>query len=443
MLKLSDSKSLSKLWVVLSSILIVFASGHSIDAAELPWPDRSGPTLNGHAAADDARGLPTEWSGASGKNIAWKFAFEGEGHSSPVVGEGRVWFTSGTKDGKQQFIYALDEKTGKVLHHKLLFENEDPEPLSNGINNYASPSCVLEKGVVYASFGTYGNAKLDAKTAEVIWQRRDINCRHFRGPGSSPILFDDLLILTMDGIDQQFVTALSKQTGETVWRTDRSTDYGDLDEKGNPKAEGDLRKAYGTPALVEVDGRWQIISIGSRAGFGYDARTGEEIWTFTHGNFNAAAKPTFIDDLALVNTGDRGAHQLAIRLDASTKGNINKTHIAWDRPRGNARLASPLVVDGRLYMVTDNGVCVCLDARTGEEVWKDRLGGTFVASPVFANGLIYAFNEEGATVIFKTGDTFELVARNELPDGGRASPAVANGALFLRSFTTLYKIAQE
>lgn len=425
------------------AFLLLFLVPGFVFAGELPWPDKDGPNFDGTVPAKHARGLPVQWDAASGKNIAWSVPIPEHGHSTPVIGEGRIWLTSATEDGKQQFIHAIDEKSGKVLHHKLLFENADPEPLNNPINTYASPSCVLEPGVVYVHFGTYGTAKLDAETAEVIWQRRDINARHFRGPGSSPVLFENLLILTFDGVDQQYLTAINKDTGKTVWRTDRTTDYGDLDENGVPKREGDLRKAYSTPGLVTVNGETQVVSCGSRAAFGYDARTGRELWTITHDDFNAAARPAFIDDLAIINTGSRGANLLAVRLNETTRGDVTDSHIVWNRTKGNSRLSTPALAEGRLYFVSDNGVVTSVDARTGEEIWKGRIGGNHVASPIVANGQVYFCDEDGVTSVLSAGDEFEIVARNKTADGTRASFAAAEGAIFLRTFTMLYKIEKD
>lgn len=409
----------------------------------LPWPDRGGPTTNGIVAAKDAKNLPTEWNEKSGKNIAWKVPLEGEGHSTPVIGAGKIWFTAATPDGTKQYLYCLSEKTGEVIHHNLLFENADPEPLGNNINTYASPSCVLEQGAVYIHFGSYGTAKVDPETANVIWQRRDLEGRHFRGPGSSPVIYKDLLILTFDCIDQQYLVALDKKNGETIWRTERTTDYGDLDENGLPKREGDLRKGYSTPGLVEVNGKTQVVSVGSRAAFAYDAATGKELWTITHDDYNAAARPSFYQGHAILNTGSRGANLLAVKLDGSTKGNVDKTHVVWNRERGNSRLATPLLYEELIYMVTDNGVAICIDAATGEEVWTDRVGGTFVASPIVANGLLYFCNEEGVTTVVRAGRKFDLVAKNQLEEGMRASPAVANGAIYLRTFGHIYKIEKN
>jgi outer membrane protein assembly factor BamB len=416
------------------------ASQPSTYAQRLSWPDKSGPTFDGHVAAQDAKGLPTAWDEAAGRNIAWKVKLEGEGHSTPVIGQGRVWFTAATRDGKKQFVYAIDADSGRVLHHKLLFENEKPEPLGNEVNTYASPSCVLEADAVYVHFGTYGTARLDPRTADVVWQRRDINCRHFRGPGSSPVLFEDLLILTYDGIDQQFLTALDKATGKTVWRTERSTNYRDTGPNGRPIGDGDFRKAYGTPSLVQVGERWQLISVGSKAAFGYDARTGKEIWTVEHPDFNSSARPLFFRDMALLGTGS-AAHLIAVRLGPSTLGNVTKSHVAWTRTRGNGKLPSPVVVGERIFQVTDGGVANCIEAATGKELWSKRLSGTFVASPIVAGELLYICDERGTTHVVKAADTFEAVSESKLKEGVRASPAVASGAMYLRTSGHLYKIA--
>lgn len=409
----------------------------------LPWPGKSGPFANGNVPPKSAGEIPVQWSEASGENIAWKIPLEAQGHSTPVVAEGRIWFTAANEDGTKQFIYCVRQADGEVLHHKLLFENEDPEPLGNPINNYAAPSCAAEPGAVYVHFGAYGTARLEPESAEVVWQRRDIKVRHFRGPGSSPVIHENLLILTFDGIDKQFVTALDKSTGETVWRTARTTDYGDLDENGQPQREGDLRKAYSTPAIADVEGRVQVISVGSRAAFGYDAYTGEEIWTVRHDDFNAAAQPLVYRDLVIMNTGGRGANILAVKLDETTRGDVTETHVVWDRPRGNSRLSFPVLADGRIYFVTDAGVANCVDAETGKEVWTGRLGGNYIASPLVAKDRVYFFSIEGTTTVARAGNAFEVISKNELQEGMRASPAAADGALFLRTHGHLYKIASE
>jgi len=424
------------------AVLTTVISGCSAAAfaADLPWPEKSGPTADGHAAAADIVGLPTEWSET--KNIAWKIPLEGEGHSVPVIGDGRIWFTSADHEGHKQYVYCVDPATGKVLHHKLLFENEKPETLNNPVNTYASPSCVLEHDALYVHFGSYGTAKLDPTTAEVVWQRRDMPARHYRGPGSSPLVFENLLILTFDGVDRQYITALDKQTGKTVWETKRSHDYKDLNEQGIPRGEGDYRKAYNTPNIVMVGGQPQLISIASRAAFGYDPRTGREIWVLEHPNMNAAPRALFLPGLAIINSGSEGSNLYGLKLDASTQGNVTKSHIAWHRAKGNSALSSPVLVGKNVYHVTNQGVICCVNGETGEEIWKQRVGGAFCASPVVAGDLIYFCDEKGKTTVISAADEYKEVAVNELEDGLRSSPAIAGGALYLRTFKSLYKIAK-
>lgn len=406
-----------------------------------PWPTKTGPFRNGNAHPAHSKGVPVTWNEATGENIAWKIKLEGAGHSTPVIGDGRIWLTSATTDGSEQFVYCIDASGGNVLHHKLLFENSDPEPLGNAINTYASPTCVLDGDAVYVHFGTYGTARLDAATADVVWQRRDIRVRHFRGPGSSPVLVDGLLILSFDGIDKQFLTALDADTGKTVWTTHRSTDFNDLDEDGQPIREGDLRKAYSTPAIMEVAGRKQVISVGSRAAFGYDLRTGEEIWTIEHDDYNAGTRPIPYGETVVINTGSRNANLLRLRLDSTTRGNVTRSHELWNRPTGNSELPFPVLCEDRIYFVTDNGVATCVDAATGKEIWKKRIGGDYTASPIIANDLVYFFNDKGKGTVVRASDDYEVVAVNHLNEGMRASPAIAYGALYLRTFGHLYKIA--
>jgi outer membrane protein assembly factor BamB len=424
----------------------VFATGLALAqpaVTPLFWPDRQGPTHNGIVPEAEAANLPLEWNEASGKGIAWKTPLEGLGHCSPVIGGDMIWFTAATEDGHKMFLYGINRHDGKILHHKLLFENEAPEELGNPLNNYAAPSCVLEANALYVHFGTYGTAKLDPKTAEVIWQRRDINVRHFRGPGSTPVIFENLLILTFDGIDQQFVTALDKTTGKTVWKTNRTTDYGDLDAQGKPTRDGDLRKAYGTPTLMKVGDTTQLISVGSRAAFGYDAKTGKELWTIKHAEFNASARPLYLGNIAYINTGSDRAHLLGVKLDATAKGDITTSHVIWDREKRNAALSSPVLVNGYIFQATGAGVGVCVNLETGKEVWEERLApGKYIASPIATKDRLYFMSDAGEVTVIAAGPEFKVLAQNKFESPVTASPAVAEGVIYVRTKTHLCKITK-
>jgi outer membrane protein assembly factor BamB len=400
--------------------------------------------LDGIAAAEDAQGLPTDWTFTD--NVVWKTRLHDEGHSSPVVLEGKIWLTAATPDGTKQFIIAIDEQTGEILHDRLLFENEEVEPLggAQGFNNYAAPSCVLAPGAVYVHFGSYGTAKLDAQTADVIWQRRDLKCQHFRGPGSSPVLDQNKLILTFDGVDQQYTVALDTTTGETIWRADRSTDYGDLGDDGQPLRDGDMRKAYCTPLIIKVGDQTQVLSVGARAMQSYEIETGREIWTLRHNSYNAGIRPLWIPELELVvvNTGSRGAQHVAVKLDETTQGDITDSHVVWVREHGNPRFAKPIEHAGLIFQVTDNGVLSCVDAANGDEVHKHRLSGDYRASPILAGELLYFLNENGLGSVVKANRECETLAVNDVPEmATTACPAVSGGALFVRGKEFLFKIA--
>jgi outer membrane protein assembly factor BamB len=408
------------------------------------WPAKGGPTHDGIVPAADVARIPLAWDGASGKNIAWRTPLEGLGHSSPVIGGDMIWFTSATADGTKQFVYGIDRHSGKIVHHQVVFENAAPEELGNPINNYAAPSPVLEEDALYVHFGTYGTARIDPATGKKVWERRDINARHFRGPGSSPIIYGDLIILTFDGIDQQYVTALDKKTGKSVWKTARTTDYGDLDKEGKPTRDGDMRKAYHTPGVFEMGGKEVLVSIGSRAAFGYELATGKELWTIRHGGFNAAIPPLRFQDMLILNTGSERAHTICVRIDDKMSGDITDSHVLWDREKRNASEAAPVVVNGTLYQTTRGGIVSAADVKTGKDLWDDRLAGKHVPAPLVLGDKMLFCNDRGECFLVRASpEKFEILGQNQLGEQITASPAEADGALYIRSSGALYKIATK
>ncbi|HPD17824.1 MAG TPA: PQQ-binding-like beta-propeller repeat protein [Planctomycetota bacterium] len=403
------------------------------------WPQFRGPLGNGHAAAPgDGKplGLPLRWSET--ENIAWKTAIPHRGWSSPVVLGGQVWLTTATTDGHDFFAVCVDAETGKFLFNERLFHSDKPEPLGNNVNCYGSPTPVIEPGRAYIHFGSYGTACLDTAAFKVLWERTDLPCRHYRGPGASPILFEDLLILSFDGVDVQYLAALDKKTGRTVWKTDRTTEWDDLDADGKPKIEGDFRKSFTTPLVFEAGGVVQMISPGSKACYSYDPRTGKELWHVRHTAHTSVLRPLFSHGLAIFCTGLGGPQLWAVRPDG--RGDVSATHVAWKATQGAPRTPSPIIVGDLLYMVEDSGLLTCLEVATGKEVWKERLGGNYAASPIYADGRLYLCSQQGKTTVLKPGRIFEVLATNTLESGFMASPAVAGRALFLRTRTHLYRI---
>jgi outer membrane protein assembly factor BamB len=420
--------------------VLALALAAACAAAEVPagWPEFRGLWGNGLATLPGAppRGLPVRWSET--ENVKWKTEIPFRGWSTPVVLGNQVWLTTATLEGTDFFAICVDADTGKIVFNEKLFHADNPEPLSNNVNCYASPSPVIEPGRVYISFGSYGTACLDTATGKPLWERRDLVCRHFRGPGSSAILFEDLLILTFDGVDVEYLAALDKKTGKTVWKTDRTTKWNDLDAQGKPVREGDFRKAFSTPLVIDVGGKPQLISAGSKSLFSYDPRTGRELWSIRHTAHTAVLRPVFGRGLVVFCTGLGKPELWAVRPDG--QGDVTATHVVWKLEKGAPKTPSPIIVDDLLYLVGDDGVGMCLEVATGKEVWKERIGGNFAASPVYADGRLYFFNQQGKAVVLKAGRTYDALATNTLESGCMASPAVSGKALFVRTKTHLYRL---
>jgi len=389
------------------------------------WPDFRGPVGQGHS---DATSLPLNWS--ESENIRWKIVIPGKGWSTPVVWEQQIWLTTATDDGKKLWALCLNRESGLIEREVLVFSVETPQPI-NALNSYASPSPVVDAERVYVHFGTYGTAAIDRNGGQVVWTRNDLKLDHKEGPGSSPILDGDRLILTCDGMDVQYVTALDVRTGATVWRTDRSIDL--------TAHQPDLRKAYSTPLLTKIAGKPQLISPGAHAVYGYEAQTGKELWRFQYSGFSNVARPVVDDEHVYINTGYMKPQTLAIKLGG--RGDITDTHLVWKNTQGNPNKPSPLLVDGLLYLVSDNGgVATCLEAKTGEKVWSKRLGGNFSASPLYADGRIYLCDQDGKTYVLKPGREYVELALNEVSDGFMATPVAVGNALYLRTKSHLYRV---
>ncbi len=410
--------------LILHSAVLVISL---VSPALAQWPQFRGPQGDGQA---DNQSLPLAWDEQT--NITWKTPIHGRGWSSPVILGNQIWLTTATADGKQMFALCVDRTTGEIIHDVKLFDVTNPREIHK-LNSYASPTPVIEQGRVYIHFGSYGTACLDTETGAKLWERRDLPCDHFRGPGSSPMLHGDKLIIHYDGFDVQYVVALNKQTGETLWKTDRSNDYG--------TENGDFKKAFCTPIVIEVDGREQLISPGSKAAFAYEPETGKEIWHVTFSDFSSTARPLYGEGLVFINTGFGKADLIAV--DPTGTGDVTGSHVAWTEEKSIGSKPSQLLVDGLIYVIDDAGVASCLEAKTGEKVWSARVGGNFSASPIHADGKIYFCSQEGKTTVIAAGREFKVLAENELDAGFMASPAAADDALFLRTETHLYRIEKR
>jgi outer membrane protein assembly factor BamB len=373
-----------------------------------------------------------------GENVRWKTPIPGKGWSSPVISGNRIWLTTSKEDGTELSVVCVDRETGKILQDEVLFQVANPQ-FCHKFNSYASPTPVIAGGKVYVSFGSPGTACLEESTGKKLWERTDFVCNHYRGAGSSPIIWGELFIMNFDGSDAQYVVGLDKNTGKTVWRTDRSVDFQDLDAHGKPGGEGDYRKAFATPTIVEWEGKPQLISSGAKAHYAYDPTNGRELWRLEErGQHSASTRPLVSNGVAFIQTGFGKPQLLAVRLGGG--GVLEESQIDWRVKKGVPSKPSILLINGLLFMVDDSGIANCVDAKTGEVIWTQRIGGNFSASPVYVDGRIYTFNEEGKVAVIAPEREFKLLGEGKFEDGFMASPAIAGNALFLRTKTALYRI---
>ena len=428
-------------WSGFSPIFVSVLLALGSPSVRADWPEFRGPRGDGKVSVPgDTKpiGLPLRWSETN--NIKWKTEIPYRGWSTPVVMGGQVWLTTATVEGHDVFAICLDKDSGKILFNEKVFHSDNPEPLGNGasMNCYATPSPVIEAGRVYVHFGSAGTACLDTKTGKTLWKRADLPCRHYRGPSASPVLFENLLLLTFDGADLQYTAALDKQTGATVWKTNRSVVWNDENVPGPMAKDGDLRKSHGTPLIATVGGKPQLISVGAKASYGYDPRTGHELWRVEYNDWSSAPRPLFDQGLAFIVTGLTKKELWAVKPDGH--GNVTDTHVAWKLTTHVGKYASPLLVDGLIYTAAEESFVTCAEAATGQVVWTERIGGKYAASPIYADGRLYFFSQDGTTTVLKPGRTFEVLATNALDGGFMASPAADGKALYLRTRTHLYRV---
>jgi outer membrane protein assembly factor BamB len=409
---------MKRLAVLFASLLFANAA-HAED-----WPEYRGPTGQGHYAG---KGLPIEWSDT--KNVAWKEAIPGAGWSSPIVFKGRIYLTTAVPGGKakDQSLCALcfDAATGKRLWQKEVFRQDGKKaPNIHKKNSHASPSPLTDGKRLYVHFGHQGTAGLDFD-GNVLWRNTELRYSPVHGNGGSPILVDDRLVFAIDGGDKQFLAALECASGEVLWKTDR-------------KCTAYKKFAFGTPLLITVDGKLQIVSPASHAVIAYNPADGKELWRVTHDGYSTVPRPVFGHGLVFFSTGYDDPTLMAIRADGT--GDVTKSHVAWSTPKGAPLTPSPLLVGDELYTVSDGGIVGCRDARSGKVHWQERLEGNFAASPLYSDGKIYVQSEEGVTTVLRAGQKFERLAESTLAERTFASYAAADGALYLRTEKHLYRI---
>jgi outer membrane protein assembly factor BamB len=313
----------------------------------------------------------------------------------------------------------LDRTSGKILHDVLIFKIDAPAKIHKK-NNHASPTPVIDGDRIFLHFGAHGTACITTD-GKIVWKTQELKYNHRHGPGGSPVVYKDLLLLSCDGTDVQYVVGLDKTSGALRWKTPR---------KG--------RMAYTTPLLIQIDGEIQLVSTGGDAVMGYEPETGKEIWQCKYDGYSLVPRPIVAHGMAYICTGYDTPSMFALKLGG--KGDVTETHKAWTVKKGAPLNPSPVVVGDELYMVSDKGIASALNAVTGEEIWQQRIGGNFSASPLVADGRIYMLDEEGKCTVLGLGKEFKELAVNQVEGRTLGSLSVAGKSIFLRTDTHLYRI---
>lgn len=411
---------------------IVGMSGHSAAGAE--WNQFRGP--NGDGQADDV-GLPLQWS-ADGReqNRQWKVGIPGKGWSSPVVLGDAIYLTTAVPAGSAEDestdvslrLIRVNLHTGQIEVDREVFRQDGATaPAIHDKNSHASPTPIVIDDRIFVHFGHQGTACLDLD-GEPIWKNTQLAYEPQHGNGGSPILVDDLLIFSCDAATDPFLVALDATTGHVRWKLPRTV-------------EATKKFSFCTPTLIEADGQRQVICPGSNIVGAHDPDTGRELWHVRYDGYSVVPKPVWGNGMVYVCTGFDSPSLLAIRTAGAT-GDVTDTHVAWKATRGVPHTPSLILHDGLLFMVSDDGIATCLDATTGQNVWRERLGGNFSASPILVGDRIYFFSEEGKTYVVRAGRSYELLAENDLDEQTLASCAVADHALIVRTAGHLYRIAE-
>ncbi len=396
------------------------------------WTHFRGNTLNGVANKTE---VPADWN----NSVKWRTEIHGKGHSSPVVFGNQVWITTGSPDGKELYAVCADYQTGKIVYDIMLFTPEDVQG-KHSINTYASPTPAIEKSFVYVHFGSSGTACIRTTDGTLAWKRDDFKCKHVQGPGSSPVIYKNLLILHFEGTDVRFIVALNKSTGEEMWRVNRPEEpYVNLPNIG--------KKAYVTPLIINVKGKDQMISVGSAVCISYEPQTGKEIWRVVRGAESTVSMPVYENGILYFYTGfmvdengEKYTEILAVNPDG--KGDITSSNILWKRKdmQSTNQISSLLIKDGLIYTVSTRNIMMCIDAKTGQEVWAERQKANFNASPVLADGNIWFCSVKGEVLAIKPGRKYEVIAQNQMDSGIWGTPAFLRNAVVLRTESHLYRI---
>jgi outer membrane protein assembly factor BamB len=408
----------AKLFVAFVSVVHVFW----VPAGD--WPQFRGPKSDGVVIDENS---PTEWSDT--KNVAWKVKVPGLGWSSPVIRDGRIFITTAVQegDGLSLRAMALDATNGQVIWDREV-RSIEKVPAIHKKNSHASPTPILADDSVFVYFGAQGMARLSAADGSIQWTCFELEYPPAHGNGGSPVLHDGKLVIVCDGSQSPFVAAINASTGKVDWKTPRSV-------------LGNILHSFVTPTIAVVDNHAQVLAPGAEHMAAYDLASGKELWRVLAPGWSVVPQPAVGHGLVFYNHDYDNPELMAVKLGG--KGDVTESNVVWRTKRGAPSTPSPLLIGDELYFIADNGVATCVDAKTGNVHWTERLDGNYSASPTLVNNQILFLNEEGLSTWVKADKQFTSLGQNEIPGRTLATPAFADGAIYMRTDEQLYKFANS
>ena len=384
------------------------------------WPGWRGPRGDGTSME---KNVPIRWSGT--QNILWKVPIPGKGHASPIVWGRHIFVATAIKEKKQRILLCLDRKDGKILWQRVVLEA--PLERTNSLNSYASSTPATDGQRVYISFLDRDKMFIAAYDFDGnrLWEVRPDVFASMHGYCSSPVLWKDKVIVNGDHDGPSYIVALSRATGQTIWK----------------KPRPNRTRSYCTPIIRQIDGRNQMVLSGTMCLASYDPDTGKQHWLIDGPTEQFVASIVYNGELLFMTCGFPDRFIQAIRPDG--RGNVTDTHVLWQKDRDCSYVPSPIALGPYFLVVADNGVATCFEAKNGKRCWRERLGPHYSASLVSANGLVYFLSDKGVMTVVKPGAELEIVARNELGENTYASPAISDRQIFLRGAKHLYCISTE
>lgn len=410
-------------------LVLLLQLAFALPATAENWPCWRGPRGDGSSAEQN---VPTAWNGATGENIAWKVPVPGNGHSSPIVWEDRLFLTACVRDTQERVLSCLDRQTGKTLWQQVVVKA--PLEKKHNLNSYASGTPATDGKLIYATFlaaDEENRAPGDLVVAaydldgQQKWLVRPGRFSSVHGFCSSPILFEDMVIINGDHDGDAYIVALKQTTGEEVWRFDRVN----------------KTRSYCTPIIREIDGRTQMIFSGSKCVTSLDPRTGKPHWHIQGPTEQFVASLVYDGKYVFLTAGFPERHILAI--DPTGAGDVTDTHIKWRTTKACSYVPSPVMASDYFLLASDDGIASCFTAATGERHWMQRLGKHYSASLVQANGLAYFLADDGICKVVRPGEELDVVAENPLGEYIYSSPAISQGQIFLRGEEHLYCVGKK